>query len=226
MAQDGNGFWNRVNGENRVKDEADWADDERIRGLKPMDVPAGAVLFRPGDEAKGFVLVHSGRVAVYLTGKSGREILLYAVEPGETCIQTTLGLLGGQHYTGEAVAETPVAMSLIPRRLFLELMAGSEQFRSFVFKAFADRMADVTRVLEQVAFVKVESRLASLLVERADPGGTVELTHQAIATAIGSAREVVSRRLEALRARGMVSLDRGQIRIEDRPALRALAEEI
>ncbi len=192
---------------------------------RPQDVPAGTVLFRPGDEARGFVLVHSGRVAVYLTGRSGREILLYAVEPGETCIQTTLGLMGGQHYTGEAVAETPVTMSLVPRALFLDLMAGSERFRSFVFKAFADRMADVTRVLEQVAFVKVEARLAALLLERADGKGEVHLTHQAIATAIGSAREVVSRRLDAMRAKGLVSLDRGMIHIEDRGRLSAMAQE-
>ena len=211
--------------ENRATGQADWAQDPRIMALKPMHVPAGSVLFRPGDDAKGFVLVHSGRVAVYLTGKSGREILLYAVEPGETCIQTTLGLLGGQHYTGEAVAETPVTLSLVPRGLFMDLMAHSGGFRTFVFRAFADRMGEVTRVLEQVAFVKVEARLAALLLERADPSGTVELTHQAIATAIGSAREVVSRRLETLRARGWVTLDRGQIRIGDRAALRALAEE-
>lgn len=192
---------------------------------RPQEVPAGTVLFRPGDEAKGFVLVHSGRVAVYLTGRSGREILLYAVEPGETCIQTTLGLMGGQHYTGEAVAETPVTMSLVPRALFRDLMSASESFRSFVFKAFADRMADVTRVLEQVAFVKVEARLAALLLERADSEGEVHLTHQAIATAIGSAREVVSRRLDAMRAKGLVSLDRGMIHIDDKGRLSAMAQD-
>ena len=73
--------------ENRATGQADWAQDPRIMALKPMDVPAGSVLFRPGDDAKGFVLVHSGRVAVYLTGKSGREILLYAVEPGDAISQ-------------------------------------------------------------------------------------------------------------------------------------------
>ena len=94
---------------------------ERLAQLKSMHLAEGSVLFRPGDEAKGFVLVRSGRIAVYLTGPNGREILLYAVEPGETCIQTTLGILGGQHYTGEAIAETAVEMTVIPRAMFLSL---------------------------------------------------------------------------------------------------------
>ena len=72
--------------------------------LAPMEVPAGAVLFRPGETVKGFVIVLRGRVEVYLTGLSGREILLYEVTPGQSCVQSTLGLLGGEDYSGEAVA--------------------------------------------------------------------------------------------------------------------------
>ncbi len=200
----------------------DPAARERLSRLPMARVGEGTVLFRPGDDAQGFVLVRSGRVAVYLTGRSGREILLYTVEAGETCIQTTLGILGEQPYSGEAIAETPVDMTIMPRGLFMELMESSQGFRRFVFRAFAERMGDVTRVLEQVAFVRIEERLAGLLVERADTTGIVHLTHHQIATAIGSAREVVSRRLEALAARGLVDLDRGQIRIVDRRRLSAL----
>ncbi|RST87995.1 Crp/Fnr family transcriptional regulator [Aquibium carbonis] len=195
---------------------------ERLSRLPMTLVGEGTVLFRPGDEPGGFVLVRSGRVAVYLTGRSGREILLYTVEAGETCIQTTLGILGDQSYSGEAIAETPVAMTVMPRGLFMELMESSPGFRRFVFRAFAERMGDVTRVLEQVAFVRIEERLAGFLMERADAAGVVQMTHHQIAAAIGSAREVVSRRLEALAARGYVDLDRGQIRIVDRPRLSVL----
>jgi CRP/FNR family transcriptional regulator len=194
----------------------------RLDQLPVRSLDVGAVLFRPGDEASGFVLVREGRVGVYLTGRSGRGILLYTVEAGETCIQTTLGLLGGQRYAGEAVAETQVSMRVVPRGLFMDLMDGSAGFRHFVFRAFAERMGDVTRVLEQVAFVSIEARLARLLIERADEAGVVHLTHQQIATAIGSAREVVSRRLEALAAGGLVDLDRGQLRIANRGRLAAL----
>ena len=195
----------------------------RLARLPVTRLAPGTVLFRPGAEAGGFVLVHEGRVGVYLTGRTGRDILLYTVERGQTCIQTTLGLLGGEAYTGEGIAETQVAISVLPRGDFLALMDQSADFRTFVFRSFASRLNDVTRLLEQVAFVKVEQRLARLLLERADAQGLVRLTHQALATAIGSAREVVSRRLEALRMRGLVELDRGAIRLSDVPALQALA---
>ena len=79
------------------------------------------------------------------------------------------------------------------------------------------------RVLEQVAFVKVEERLAAALIDRADGLGVVAATHQELATAIGSAREVVSRRLEALGTKGLVELDRGSIRIVDAKGLKRLS---
>lgn len=206
-----------------VPDDLDTDARAEIARLKPTAVPKGAVLFRPGDEAPGFFLIGSGRVGVYLVGRSGREILLYAVEPGETCVQTTLGLIGGNAYTGEAVAETDLVAYVVPRTVFARLMEQSPAFRRFVFRAFGARLADVMRVLEQVAFVKVEERLAAALVGRADPAGVVTATHQELAVAIGSAREVVSRRLEALGAKGLVALDRGAIRIVDRNRLQRLA---
>lgn len=201
-------------------------DDEakaELSTLKPGHIAKGTVLFRPGDEAPGFFLIASGRVGVYLVGRGGREILLYAVAPGETCVQTTLGLLGGQAYAGEAVAETDLVAFIVPRGVFSRLMERSAGFRQFVFRAFGARLADVMRVLEQVAFVKVEERLAAALIDRADGLGVVAATHQELATAIGSAREVVSRRLEALGTKGLVELDRGSIRIVDAKGLKRLS---
>ena len=195
-----------------------WSRDE-LATLQAVKLPVGKVLFRPGDEVKGFVLVISGRVGVYLTGPTGREILLYGVAPGETCVQTTLGLLGEEDYSGEAVTESEVEIVIIPKPLFLELMARSDKFRGFVFHAFAQRLQSIMRVLQQVAFIKVEERLAAALLERADDKGRVRNTHQELATAIGSAREVVSRRLEFFGKKGMVALDRGNVQITDRPGL-------
>jgi CRP/FNR family transcriptional regulator len=203
-------------------------DDTTLRelaALKPQVFPAGSVLFRPGDEAKGFIIVLSGRISVFLTGASGREILLYDVTNGESCVQTTLGLLGGEAYTGEAIAESDVRAALVPRALFLDLMNSSQWFRHVVFKSFGARISDITKVLEQVAFVKVEQRLVRQLLADADAQGVVGHTHQDLAVAIGSAREVVSRRLEALSKRGLVSLERGQIIILDRQGLAAAASE-
>lgn len=191
----------------------------QLGALRPLRISKGDVLFRPGDRASGFLLVLSGEVGVYLTGPTGRDILLYRVVPGETCVQTTLGLMSAQDYSGEAVADSEVEAVMIPKGQFLELMATSEPFRQFVFAAFAERLQSIMHVLEQVAFIKVEERLAAALLDRADGDGQVPATHQALATAIGSAREVVSRQLETFRKKGLVDLERGAIRITDRAGL-------
>jgi CRP/FNR family transcriptional regulator, anaerobic regulatory protein len=191
--------------------------------LKPVHVPMRTTLFRPGEAAQSFVILLSGRIGVYLTGRNGRELLLYAVTPGETCVQTTLGVLGGAPYTGEAVAESDLVAVLVPPAVFERQMAASTAFRHYVFKAFADRLGDLMFVLEQVAFVKVEQRLAHALLERADEEGHVALTHHDLAVIIGTAREVVSRRLEALVSKGVVANERGQIRIIGRAELARMA---
>lgn len=194
-----------------------------LDGLRPVAVPARTVLFRPGDAATQFVIVLEGRISVHLIGRTGRELLLYTVSPGETCVQTTLGVLGGAAYTGEAVADTDLSAVMVPPGLFAMLMRESEAFRSFVFRAFAARLADVTFLLECVAFLKIEERLAMALLSRADAEGRVVMTHQELATVIGSAREVVSRRLDTLASRGLITAERGQILLVDRAGLERLA---
>ena len=200
------------------------ADRDRLSLLTPMDVPSGTVLFRPGEAIKGFVIVLSGQIDVYLTGRSGREILLYSVSGGQSCIQSTLGLLGGEDYTGEAIAQTDCRLVLVPRDLFLSLMDQSPGFRGFVFSAFATRMQTMMHLLDQVAFQRIEARLARCLLERAH-GDTLRATHAEIAVMIGSAREVVSRRLDALARRGIVELDRGVVYLRDRSTLQAIAAD-
>jgi len=194
-----------------------------LERLAPAEVPAGAVLFRPGETVKGFVIVLSGRVEVYLTGVSGREILLYEVVPGQSCVQSTLGLMGGEDYSGEAVAREACEIVLVPRDTFLHLMDCDPGFRRFVFAAFAERLQSMMHLLDRVAFQRIETRLAQCLLARAERG-RLKATHAEIAVMIGSAREVVSRRLDALARRGIVAQERGVVRILDAETLAELAE--
>jgi len=198
------------------------ADAARLDALPEMALSAGQVLFRAGDVAQGFAVVLKGRVEVMLTGASGREILLYAIEPGQSCIQTTLGLMGTEPYSGEAVTVTPCRIVILPRPLFQELMNGSKPFRSFVFRAFAARMSELTHLLEQVAFARIEARLARALCDMVQ-AGEVHATHADLAARIGSAREVVSRQLEKWAARDLIKVDRGRITISDAESLRQLS---
>lgn len=191
----------------------------RLDRLSPMDVPQGTVLFSPGDAVKGYVILLAGRIGVNLLGPTGREIRLYDVEPGQSCIQSTLGLLGGDAYTGEAVTDAASRLVLLPRVEFLSLLETSPGFRGLVFSAFAHRMQNMMHLIENVSFLRVEVRLAALISERAGGTGTLTMTQAEMASAIGTAREVVSRRLDKMARAGLIAQERGQLRILDRTAL-------
>ena len=203
---------------------SDLPPDQRraLAALRPMTLPRGTPVFHAGDAARGFAVVLSGRIEVFLVGPSGRDILLYTVAPGQSCVQTTLGLLGEEDYTGEAVTGEDTEMVLIPKGQFMALMDSAPAFRAFVFRAFAARLHSMMHVLEKVAFTKVESRLAGALLDLAE-GGVVSATQAELASRIGSAREVVSRRLDAFQRSGWVTTERGVVRLVQVAPLRRLA---
>ncbi len=209
------------------QDRALAALDARARALLdatvPLEIPRGRVLFSPGEAVKGYVIVLSGRVGAYLVGPNGRDILLYEIAPGQSCIQSTLGLFGGNAYTAEAVAETDCRLVVLARERFFSLLDLSPGFRRIVFEAFAERMQSMMQLVESMSFLKVEERLAGLILTRATPAGKLKMTQAEMARAIGSAREVVSRRLDRLTRAGLIAQARGQITILDRMELERLA---
>ena len=197
----------------------------RLAGLVPVTLPAGTPLFHAGDAVQGYAMVLSGRVDVSMTGASGREMLLYSVEPGQSCIQTTMGLLGGDDYTAEAETTQDTRLVLLPKPLFLSLMDSDAGFRSLVFRAFAQRFQSMMQLIEKVAFTRVECRLAERLIALSSDSPVLNVTQSELATQVGTAREVVSRRLEAWSRRGWVKTGRGTVEILDPAALTALAAE-
>jgi CRP/FNR family transcriptional regulator len=148
-------------------------------------VRAGEVLFDRHMPCEGFPLVLEGTVRVSTVSPGGREIVLYRVTPGEGCILSGGCLLGHTDYSATGMAETEVQLTRIPPLLFNELMAVSEAFRRFVFDMYGARLAEVMELVEEVAFRKVDTRLAKLLVQR---GPVIESTHQALADELGSVR--------------------------------------
>ncbi|UCH74125.1 MAG: Crp/Fnr family transcriptional regulator [Rhodospirillales bacterium] len=190
-----------------------------------VSLSAGQTVFRGGDECSNYLLVLEGSVRVQMTAESGREIVLYRVDAGETCVLTTACLLSHEAYSAEGVTETPVRAVTIPAQLFHDLLGRSAVLRAFVFTTYGARIADLMLLVEEVAFQRVDLRLARFLIERADTAGRLEATHQALAVELGTAREVVSRQLKEFERKGMVALSRGCISLRDRQALRALGAE-
>ncbi len=188
-----------------------------------VKLPAGQTVFAPGQPADQFLLVLDGTVRVQQSAASGREIVLYRVSNGESCILTTACLLSQDSYYAEGFTETPVTAVAVPRAAFDELMARSARFRQFVFASYSQRITDLLHVVEEVAFERIDKRLAQRLLERAGEDGELSATHQDLASELGSVREVVSRHLKEFQRRGWIDLSRGRIAVIERQALSRLA---
>ena len=183
-------------------------------------VPAGTVMFDEAQPCSGFPFVLDGAIGVSKLSESGREIQLYRVEAGESCILTSTCLLGQIDYNAHGVALAPTQVFVLPRPTFERLLAASEPFRRYVFRLFADRISDLMQTVEAVAFKRLDQRLAGLLLER---GPQVRATHQQLADELGSVREIVSRIVRTFAEQGLVRTGREQILILDEAGLRRVA---
>jgi CRP/FNR family transcriptional regulator len=192
---------------------------ERSRILR---VPKKTVVFAPGARAENMLLVLDGTVRVQQVSEGGREIVLYRVAEGETCVMTLACLLGHDAYSAEGVAETDVEAVGVPQSAFEELMSRSSAFRRFVFASYSTRLRDLFNVINDVAFARIDVRLAKKLIELADQAGDVGATHQQLAVELGSAREVIGRQLQEFQRRGWIRAERGRIGVIDRRSLEGL----
>lgn len=191
-----------------------------------MEVPKGAILFRDGDLCKAYVFVIDGAVKVQKNDVQGREILLYRVEEGQTCMLTTSCLIGGQAYPAEGIAETDVKLAVLPAPAFETAIAKSDGFRRFVLASIGSRIGDLMLLVEDVAFGRMDVRLARLLSRRCEGNSKVlRTTHQELAVELGTAREVISRLLKDFERKGWVALKRGEVELLDCQALESLKEE-
>ncbi len=184
-----------------------------------VELAEGRFVFHAGDKCHAFLLLLGGRVRVQLTSAAGREVTLYRIDPGGSCVLTTSCLLGSENYPAEAVAEAAVRALAIPLPDFHSALESSSEFRNFVFDGFAFRLTNVIRKIEQIAFTAIDARLAAALLEK----NVERVTHQELAVELGTAREVVSRHLKRFEAQGWVELGRGQVRLLDRDKLESIA---
>jgi CRP/FNR family transcriptional regulator, anaerobic regulatory protein len=178
-----------------------------------LSLPEGTRIFGPGQAPSNFLLLLRGSIRVQQVSESGREIILYRVSAGESCALTTACLLGYEEYRAEGVAETAIEAVAIPRATFEDLIAASSSFRRFVFKAFSDRITDFCRVIDDIAFSRMDIRLAQKLLQLKNAQGDVEATHQQLATELGTAREVISRQLHEFQRRGWLKSGRGIVSV-------------
>jgi len=188
------------------------------KGIKNKSVPANQLLFNLGDVCDHFVFVQTGSVRVELLSSAGQQLLLYRIEGGQSCVMTTACLLGNSNYYAQAVTETEVELVLIPQLAFHSQLTEIPKFRRFVFDGFSERLAVLMQRTAELATQTIDQRLASALLAQINTeaaSDVITLTHEQLAIEIGTAREVVSRRLAAFENQGLLVRHRGHIEILD-----------
>lgn len=193
-------------------------------GSQIVTVPAGTEIFAPGQTADNLWLLLDGTVKVQQKSETGREIFLYRVHAGESCVLTTACMLAFEDYSAEGKAETEVKAVAIPRKTFDDLVAKSPVFREFVFTAYSRRITDLFTLIDDIVFQRMDVRLASRLLELADGDNVVHATHAVLGTELGTAREVISRTLSEFQRRDWVKQSRGEVRLIGKEGLERLVK--
>ena len=203
-------------------------DDKIVKQLMEsallVKLPAGQQVFYPGKVCENYLLLLSGSVKAQIMSTDGREVVLYHVGAGDSCVLTTSCLLGNNQYPAEGFTETDVSAFAIPAYIFHRCLEHSTFFRDFVFRSFSTRLADVIKRMESISFGSIDQKLAKVLLSSDSP--IISKTHHELALELGSVREVVSRHLKRFESYGWLNLNRGSIEILDVDALKQVSANV
>lgn len=188
-----------------------------------VNAPAGHTIFSPGDPCEYWFMVLSGSARVLQNTSAGRDIVICRMFAGKTCIVSALAAMSGDPHTTRAVTNTALTAIAVPTGVFHELIRRSERFRSFVFSAYNTEILGLMGTIEEIAHGRVDSRLATCLLQGKREDDAFYGTHEDLAAELGTAREVVTRQLKSFEERGWVKTKRGSIALRDPSALRQIS---
>lgn len=202
--------------------------EEFLKHSDRMQLDKGDSLYEEGFPCPFVPFIISGVIRVFKLGESGREITLYRVKEGQICVMSSACSLSDQQYEAIAEAEEPLDMVVIPGFIYRKLVDKYPDLRNMVYTLMAERLAEMMMVVEEVAFKRVDLRLANYLLQATDDSGTsfLETTHAQLAMELGSAREVISRILKDFERKGFVNLVRGKIEVLGRAGLNVYRESL
>jgi CRP/FNR family transcriptional regulator len=178
-------------------------------------IPAGREILGEGERVTAIAILLSGMVRVYKIGETGREMTLYRFGSGESCILSANAVLSQEDFSAIAVVEEDAEAVMIPSETLRQWVSRYDFWREFVFKLLSQRLSSLMEIVDEVAFRRLDIRIATLLLSRSQSQKTLAITHQEIAAELGSSREVVSRVLENLAKQNLIRLGRGSIEIPD-----------
>jgi len=192
-----------------------------------MQLPARVSICEEGQQCAQLALVLEGVGRVYKLSPGGREVTLYRIHAGESCVLTASCIMSDDHFPAIAVTETDVKAILVTPRHVREWFCQDSGWQRFIFSLLSYRLSDIINVVEEVAFKRIDVRIAEQLVRSQQQQGPPVLhkTHAELAADVGSSREVISRILKDFSERGLVRLTRGSIEVLNLGDLRDLARQ-
>lgn len=193
--------------------------NELKREAQFVKIPAGQDVFVEGDRVDGIALLISGVVRVYKIGETGREITFYRFGLGQSCILTANAILSQRSFPAIATVEEDAEAVMIPADVFRDWVNRYDLWREFVFDLLSERLSTVMAIVDEVAFQRMDRRVALFLLNQAKVQNPMRITHQELAAELGSSREVISRILEDFSREGLIESGRGIIEILDFEAL-------
>jgi len=197
------------------------------QSVQIQKIPAGTTVFWEGDACHSLAILLSGQVRIFKVGESGREITLYRFGQGEGCILTASCIMQGGSFPAIAQVEQDAEAVLIPANTLKDWMNRFEVWREYVLGLLAQRLGHVIATVEEIAFKRMDLRLAVFLVEwMQEKQQVLQLTYQDIAVELGTAREVVSRLLKDFEMEGLIALSRGRIDLVDLSKLQRKTKSI
>jgi len=179
---------------------------------------------------EGHILQHamfiiSGSLRIFKISPSGKEITLYRLQSGQCCVLVIASILGETEYEASVSIEAETEVLLLPVSEFRSWMDTIKPIRQYIYKQFIDRMTNVTKLLENVAFVPIPYRIAEFLIIKSAQVESLQITHERLAVELGTAREVITRVLKDFASKGAIVLRRGNITILDRSILRNILDQ-
>lgn len=177
-------------------------------------IPKGKIITTEGERCVNFSFVLNGSIKVYKVADNGREITLYYLSRGESCILTASCILSKKTFPAISETETDTEVLSVPSEVLLSWVDKYEHWRGYVFNLMSSRLANIITIVEEIIFRNVDVRLANYLLKYFKEGQTqIARTHYAIASDIGTSREVVSRLLKEFEDSQIISLSRGTVTI-------------
>ena len=191
-----------------------------------VELPANTSICEEGQQCAQLAMLLNGVGRVYKLSPGGREVTLYRIDAGEACVLTASCIMNGDSFPAMAVTETPIRAVVVSPQKVRGWICQETQWQHFIFGLLSHRLASIISVVEEVAFKRLDVRLAERFTNHLAHGETsLRVTHAELAADLGSSREVVSRVLKDFTQRGLIETRRGNILLTDRDAIEQLSRQ-